>query len=81
MMNLPKTADDWQLYTCSMKCGTAARSLTAALKRALKTETVAEAQEIWYAVASKFSSYGATDTEPRDVAYTIIDEHFGVESW
>ena len=30
---LPITGDDWQLYACSMKCGQAARSLTAALKK------------------------------------------------
>lgn len=30
---LPTTAEDWQLYTCSMKCGNAARSLTSALKK------------------------------------------------
>jgi len=35
-MNMPTTANDWQLYTCSMNCGTAARSLTAALKRVIK---------------------------------------------
>lgn len=30
---VPKTADDWQLYTASMKCGRAARSLTARLNK------------------------------------------------
>jgi hypothetical protein len=34
--NGPKTADDWDLYTASMACGTAARGLTAALKRTIK---------------------------------------------
>ena len=32
---LPMTGDDWELFTSTMKCGNAARSLTAALKRLL----------------------------------------------
>lgn len=32
---IPSTPEDWQLYTVSMKCGAAARSLTAALKKAM----------------------------------------------
>lgn len=29
----PTTAEDWQLYTSSMSCGTAARALTAAARK------------------------------------------------
>ena len=33
---MPATGEDWQLYTASMKCGKAAKALTAALKKLLK---------------------------------------------
>jgi hypothetical protein len=32
---VPKTGEDWQLFTCSMKCGNAARALTAQLKKVM----------------------------------------------
>lgn len=73
---IPRTGDDWQLYTTSMKCGHAARGLTAALKRALKAPNANKAYDIWAAAAIKFSAYGACDTEPRNVALDVIEAHF-----
>lgn len=35
-VNLPTTGRDWQLFTSSMKCGTAARALTAACRKAVE---------------------------------------------
>lgn len=76
---LPRTGDDWQLYTASMKCGHAARGLTAALKRALKAPNANKAYDIWIAAAIKFAVYGARDTEPRHVALDVIEAHFGTK--
>lgn len=75
---LPVTADDWELYTCSMKCGAAARSLTAALKRAIAAcasgkSTYEAMEEHFNSVASKFAEYGAQDSEPMHMAERILD--------
>ena len=84
---IPVTGEDWQLYTCSMKCGTAARGLTAALKRAFKhfeknmgrdgksaAETLGDAYKLVGEAMGKYSKFGACDTEPRGVAkQALID--------
>jgi len=86
-VSVPSTGDDWQLYTCSMACGRAAASLTAAVVRVAKeidqmaskgyrpTEAGAShlMNKVIYPVMSKYSSFGASDTEPRGVAYDAID--------
>ena len=74
--DIPSTADEWELFTSTMSCGHAARALTAALKRALKTfEQVAPkegplkasraAYSIWEGVSEKYANFGSMDTEPR----------------
>ncbi len=75
---MPTTGEDWQLYTSSMKCGTAARSLTAALKRGIKTGDPRKAYDIWSAASIKYAAFGAADTEPRNVALDYIEQHFDV---
>jgi hypothetical protein len=65
-----------------MKCGTAARALTAALKqviramdsmRPLNAENVSKAMEKYLdPIMSKYGKYGANDTEPRYVARRAI---------
>lgn len=79
---MPKTGDDWQLYTCSMACGRAARSLTAALKRVIKAmdtmrplnaqNVLKEMDKHLDPVMHKYAEYGAYDTEPRYVARRAI---------
>jgi hypothetical protein len=34
-VTIPSTGDDWELYTCTKKCGVAAKGMTAALKKAI----------------------------------------------
>jgi hypothetical protein len=75
---LPETGNDWELYTCSMKCERAAKALTAALKRAIRAcgegKTTYEAmKEHFDPVARKYSAYGAQDTEPMVKAEMILD--------
>jgi len=75
---LPETGDDWELYTASMKCERVARSLTAALKRAIEAveagKTSSEAmREHFDPVARKYADYGACDTEPTGLAGSILD--------
>ncbi len=81
MTNFPTSGDDWQLYTCSMKCGHAARSLTAALRRALKEEGAGKAYDVWRATAIKWAAYGALDSEPIGVAAEVIEKHFGIDDF
>lgn len=76
---LPETGDDWELYTHSMKCGRAARSLTAALKRAITAcaggSSTYEAMKChFFPVASKYADYGSTDSEPVGTAERILDK-------
>jgi len=84
-VNIPVTGDDWQLYTCSMKCGTAARGLTAALKKAFRyfeknmgrdgkpvPQTLGDAFDIVREAMNKYSKFGAYDTEPRCVAQQAL---------
>lgn len=75
---LPVTADDWELYTGSMKCARAARALTGALKRALRARargaTAPEAMKLHFCpVADRYAAHGARDTEPTHVAWSIMD--------
>lgn len=87
-ISIPTTGEDWQLYTYSMKCGTAARALTAALKKVL-VEIDANASKGYaptsrgadaligkhiYPVMRKYSDFGAEDTEPRYVAYHTVEQ-------
>jgi hypothetical protein len=78
VVSVPSTGRDWELYS-TMACGRAARALTAALKKAL--HEVDKAAKDGYAptedgldrlmskyldpVMSKYSEFGAYDTEPR----------------
>ena len=91
-VKVPSTGDDWQLYTCSMACGRAAASLTAAVVRAAKTidemaskgyrPTEAGAsklyQDVIYPVMSRYADFGASDTEPRGVAQDALDRVISV---
>lgn len=86
-ISVPSSGEDWQLYTSSMACGRAANALTAALVRVAKEidrmaskgyRPTAEGAETMYAstiepVMSKYSAFGALDTEPRNVAYDAIE--------
>lgn len=93
---LPRTAEDWQLYCSVPGAKTAARALTAALGRLLKEadqhkgegyiptrHTVgALIQKHLAPVMERYTKLGATDTEPRCVAYDAVEKALGLtEKW
>jgi hypothetical protein len=77
-VRIPSTGNDWELYS-TMKCGSAARALTSALKKAVVVvdkaakdgfrpteEGLYELYEKFAGpVCQKYSEFGASDTEPR----------------
>lgn len=86
-VNIPATGLDWELFTSSMACGTAARALTAGLMRALR-EIDAKAAEGYGPTAEtlnklyrahiepvmlRYSKYGACDSEPRNHALFALE--------
>lgn len=76
---LPRTAEDWELYTASMDCEVVAPLLTHALEKAIESAasgdmTAHEAlSEHFYPVARRYADWGACDTEPMGKAEAILD--------
>lgn len=66
------TADEWELFTLTMDCTAAADALNAALAVAMTLPTRREAYEYWLAEAEAWDRYGAADTEPRSVAWSVL---------
>jgi hypothetical protein len=63
-VQIPGDAEAWYLYSDMKGVGRAARALTAALKRALKAPNRDKAIAIMREAMSKYSAFGAADTEP-----------------
>ena len=76
-VSIPETADEWELFTDMKGVGRAARSLTGALKKALKARTRDQAIKIMCERMTKYSEFGAYDTEPRDTAERCLTEGRG----
>lgn len=85
-VKIPSTGNDWQLYTSSMGCSTAARKLTGAMKRALRSfdtnvgnmgpsKAAHKAFDIWYETALELREYGSADTEPRNEAMATLEKY------
>ncbi len=79
------TAEQWQLYSYSMSCGNAARSLNKAVKDAFKkypTDRV-EFERFVSNVQGKYAEQGACDTEPNWVRRDIASELYpdSTEEW
>ena len=76
---IPRSADDWELYTCSEDCSVAATALTAALERAIEAcasgdMTAYEAyQKHFYPTAREHADQGACDSEPTGKAESILE--------
>lgn len=64
-LNLPTTAEEWELYSSKKGAANAARGMTAALKKAIQAPTKDKAREIMRGAMNKFAEFGASDTEPR----------------
>ena len=77
VMNIALTADQWQLFTASMKCGTAARALNSTFnalsKRGANKDEFRVGME---AVMEQYSDYGASDSEPRWMLEDLLEMHF-----
>jgi len=74
------TADQWQLYTCSMECGEAADGLNQAAEIAIaSSSSTAEAMQMMDEAFSKYSKFGAADSEPIHVAVSLFQQAFGDE--
>jgi len=66
----PVTGDDWQLYTFTKKCGSAARRLTAALKRTIKKVEGMSMGEINKVGGLSSAVYMAMD----EILYPVMEE-------
>jgi len=77
-INIPTTAEDWELYTVSMDCTAAAEALTAALKEAIAdiSEGLSSVDDVMHRymhpVMDKYDDFGAADTEPRYIAESTL---------
>lgn len=79
---IPITAGDWELFVDMPGVGRAAKRMTGALKRSIKRfdslrrsthsdpvlALYAAYTQVMAETMNKFSDFGATDTEPRNVA-------------
>ena len=74
------TADQWELYTCSMDCSDAALQLNAGMTGILNSGLgLSQSMRDAYHLLSQFRRYGATDSEPIRVAERLIEKAFGDE--
>lgn len=77
-LNIPTTAEAWDLYTVSMDCTVAAEALTAALKEAIAdiSEGLSSVDDVMHRymhpVMDKYDDFGAADTEPRYIAESTL---------
>ena len=59
------SAEDWQLYTASMKCTRVANSLNKSLKTLVNNGNTREyVYDSMITIMAHYSNYGAYDTEP-----------------
>lgn len=69
------TADDWQLYTSSMKCTRVANSLNRSLKTLVNNgKSRQDVYESMITIMHLYSKYGASDTEPRWVLEDVLSQ-------
>lgn len=93
---LPRTAQDWQLYCSKKGAEEAAQALTEALGELLREVGVRKAEGYvptsqtvmalihrhLHPVMDQYEALGASDTEPRTVAYRTIKQAIGLkDTW
>lgn len=72
-IQVPLTADDWDLYTSSMDCTPAALDLNQTFENAVNAGLdLEEVERRVYSIQRKWSKFGASDTEPNAVVQQII---------
>lgn len=81
-VKIPADAEAWELYSDMKGAGHAARSLTAALKKALKASTRERAISIMSKALEEQAAFGAKDTEPMAHAEACLTAGRGSDySW
>jgi len=77
-ITLELTANDWDLYTSTLDCKTAAKVINVEIAAIINA---APNKDAAYLEACKvlelYSDFGANDTEPRYVLRNILAEFFG----
>jgi len=74
------TANDWQMYTCSMDCTEAANSINRVLKEAVNSGVDRYAVEtLVHREMGRQAKFGAADSEPYWFLEQILNECFGNE--
>ncbi len=77
VMTINLTPDQWQLFTASMDCAGVAKILNNQFNHLSKRGVSrAEFESTMDALMSKYSKYGASDSEPRYVLEELLDEQF-----
>jgi hypothetical protein len=76
-VEIPETANGWELYSTMPGANLAAKRLAKAAAKAVKAETRGEAIKIMGAALTKETKYGARDTEPRCHAEHILEKGRG----
>lgn len=72
------TAEDWQLFTCSMDCSAAANSLNKALKEAINSGVDRRTtRSLVHREMNNLSKFGAADSEPLWFLEQILDSVYG----
>lgn len=73
-VTLPDSADAWELYTSMLGAGEAADRLTASLAKALVALDRDKAIKIMSEALRADQDFGACDTEPRQIAETLLGQ-------
>lgn len=76
------TNDYWQLYSSKPGYKTAVRKLNSSLKKFVneKDSTRSTVRNSMHPVFKSLEDFGANDTEPRELFYTILDQIYGDKS-
>lgn len=76
-VTIPACARGWQLYSDMQGVGLAASRLTRAMEKALAAGSREDAIKIMKSALNADARYGASDTEPRCVAESLLTKGRG----
>ena len=76
-VTVPACARGWQLYSSMRGAGLAASRLTRAMEKALNAPSREDAIKIMKSALRADANYGASDTEPRCVAESLLTKGRG----
>lgn len=76
-VNINLTADQWQLYTASMDCEPVAKILNGQFNHLANRHAPRdEFESAMEKLMREYSSYGASDSEPRWMLEDLLNEQF-----